>query len=226
MSEIITTRSLGYSIDQGQDETDFIARLINPNRLKADMGFFDPGTGVLCVYTTSSGHLEQFDSGYPTDDFLISMRNRRNEKGLPLYEIVVEELGLDVAAGNTNIESPERPLHKMKVMSLEDSPIIAFSRSGYSNETGRYIYQVSLENGHQFNLSAKSSRSETFMDITSFDADNIYIDGVKYNFFARYKEPEAIDDPAEFAEKISKRIKYLIKIYFDRNINITLENQG
>lgn len=227
MSEIITTRSLGYSIDPGRDETDFVARLINPNKIKADMAFFDPGTGVLCIYTTDAdGQLEQFDSGYPTDDFLISMRNYRDERGLPLYSIVVEELGLDVAAGNENIESPGRPLHKLQVMALEESKIIDFSRSGYNNGIDRYIYKVSLENGHLFNLSVRTTRPAARMEETDFDKDNVYIDRVKYNFFARHKDVNRFDESDDFSEKITKRFDYLTKIYFIGNININLDNQG
>ena len=105
MSEIITTRSLGYSVDAGRNPSDYVARLINPNKLQADMGFYDPGTGLITIYTKDGeGFLQQFDAGYPTDEFLIAMRNYRDDNGLPFYSIAVEELGLGAAAGDTNLE--------------------------------------------------------------------------------------------------------------------------
>jgi hypothetical protein len=227
MSEIITTRSLGYSIDQGADETDYIARLINPSAKRADLAFFDPGTGVISLYTNDGDDVVQFDSGYPTDDFIVAMRNHREENGLPVYQVVVEELGIDVAAGNLNLESPGRPLHKMEVFVLEESPIVGFSPAGYNAESGRYLYTVNLENGHTFELSARTSfRSSSMMNDTKYDRNKVYIDDVGYDFFARHKSVEKLPYGEEYSEKISKRMEFLIKIYFDRNINITLENQG
>lgn len=227
MSEIITTRSLGYSIDAGRNPSDYVARLINPNKVQADRGCFDPGTGVLIVYTTDAeGFYEQFDSGYPTDEFITAMKNYRVENGTPDHEIVVEELGLDVAAGNTNVESPSRPLHEINVMFLEESPVVDVLPVGHDTDNDRYLYVVTLENGHSFELRLRTSKEPRKMLTPTCKGHSIFIDGSELNIFAKYKDFDISDEAQDFSEKVSKRIGYLTKIYFDKKINSTLENQG
>ncbi|MGM3218215.1 hypothetical protein ACSQ5K_26590 [Pseudomonas sp. PhalM4] len=224
---IITTRALGYTIDPGRDETDFVARLINPTPHRADIGFYDPGTGVLSIYTTdSNGEYQQFDSGYPTDDFLVAMRNYREESGLPVYQVMVEELGLAHVADSNSIDSPSKLMHKLKVMALEESKIIDASPRGYDSVNSRYIYKVTLENRHSFELKVRTPRSAASMVNVRHDGKRVIIDNVPCNIFDRYKDFDQHTEPEEFAEKITKRMEYLIKIYFNLQININLENQG
>ena len=227
MSEIITTRSLGYSVDAGRSPSDFVARLINPNKLKAEMGFYDPGTGVLSLYTKGAdGFFEQFDSGYPTNEFLTAMRNYREDNNLPLYSVAVEELGLGVAAGETNIESSDRPIHKLKIMSLEESPVADVLPVGHDTDNDRYVYVVTLENGHSFELRVRTVKAPERMLTPTFKGHSVFIDGVEINIFAKYKDFDNKGESDDISEKISKRVAYLIKIYFDKKINTTLENQG
>jgi hypothetical protein len=226
MSEtIITTRSLGYSIDPGKDETDFVARLINPGTVRADLGFFDEATGVLSVYTKGdNGKPEiQFDSGYPTEDFVVSMRNYRRESGIPVYEVVVEELGLSVAKGS-DIDSPAKQIHRMSVISLEQSPIIAFSQRGYDADEERYEYSVTLENGCRFTFAVRSSRSPIAMADIEFDENQILIDKVPYSFFGRHMQVVENPETDGFAELITKRIEFLRKIYYTRKLRVNLDN--
>lgn len=226
MSEIITTRSLGYSVDAGRNGSDFVARLINPNKKQADYGFFDPGTGVLSIYhKDAEGYYEQFDSGYPTDEFLTAMRNYRDESGLPQYSVAVEELGLDAGAGNDNLESPGRPIHKLKVMSLEESPVIDVIPIGHDPDNDRYVYVVTLENQHSFELRVRTVKAPERMLTPRCKGHSVFIDGIEINIFAKYKDFGYTSEKEDFSEKVSKRIAYLIKIYFDKKINTTLENQ-
>lgn len=227
MSEIITTRSLGYSVDAGRNPSDYVARLINPNKLQADMGFYDPGTGLITIYTKDGeGFLQQFDAGYPTDEFLIAMRNYRDDNGLPFYSIAVEELGLGAAAGDTNLESPDRPIHKLKIMGLEESPVVDVLPVGHDTDNDRYVYVVTLENGHSFELKVRTVKEPQKMLTPTCKGHSVFIDGSEINIFAKYKDFDISDEAQVFSEKVSKRIGYLTKIYFDMKINTTLENQG
>lgn len=230
MSEIITTRSLGYSVDAGRNPSDYVARLINPNKVQVDRGLFDPGTGVLIIYTEKGtgkdAYLEQFDSGYPTNEFIVAMKNYRDENGKPDHEIVVEELGLDVEAGNTNVESPGRPLHKLFVMFLEESPVVNVIPVGHDTDNDRYVYVVTLENGHSFELKVRTAKEPQKMLTPTCKEHSVFIDGSEINIFAKYKDFDISDEAQVFSEKVSKRIGYLTKIYFDMKINTTLEKQG
>ncbi len=226
MSEIKTTNSLGYSVDANGDSNDFVARLINPGTTKANIGVFDPGTGVLCLclerLDDNGKELEVIDAGYPSDEFITAMKNYRDDDK-PEYGIIVEELGLDVAAGNLNLDSPGRPLRPLRVLALEDSRIVSFGYAGYDYDIERYRYSVALENGHSFDLCVRWGGSPVRMSQTAFDERQVVIDGVVYGFFSRHLE--VLDNPGadDYADKLQKRLTYLMKLYHKRQINISLD---
>lgn len=204
-------------------EAGYQAHIINSALSVANVGYYDPKTTLFWLIQREKGQVdfEYLDFGYAPDAFARVLKDWK-EDDKPRTVITVEEFGPTYEPDQEEQISPEKATHKVWAYTMEESPVAGFEFLGFDEELSCYVYKVTLDNGHIFQLQAVSMpKLREFEDMASIDhwPGGIIIDGVQYGLWDALKVSDLED-----IEAIHKRFEGLMSIYCQRIVVINIDD--